>query len=236
MCEVLSASTRKLDLCGKRPIYAREGVGHLWLVDPVARTLEVFELRDREWVLILPPRITPHQVVIVPIPRGDWRTTVLPPRTGDRGAPDGCRRARRALTTGRCTSRGGSFGVGAAGRAVAAGDRSARVEQQQVLLARRDTREKLTAPMEGLEAHVAELLDAVQATLFARAVAFRDSHILRITLSDKFRRAFDGRPGLVSAPWCGSADCEAQIKADTQPAVRSAPRRPATACATAGRG
>ena len=52
LCEVLSASTRKVDLCGKRPIYAREGVGHLWLVDPTDRTLEAFELREGEWVLI----------------------------------------------------------------------------------------------------------------------------------------------------------------------------------------
>ena len=52
LCEVLSASTRKLDLHGKRPIYARERVKHLWLVDPVDRTLEAFELREREWVLI----------------------------------------------------------------------------------------------------------------------------------------------------------------------------------------
>ena len=52
VCEVLSPSTRKLDLHGKRPIYARERVGHLWLVDPVDRTLEAFELREGEWVLI----------------------------------------------------------------------------------------------------------------------------------------------------------------------------------------
>ena len=52
VCEVLSASTRRLDLHGKRPIYAREGVGYLWLVDPADRTLEAFELRDGEWVLI----------------------------------------------------------------------------------------------------------------------------------------------------------------------------------------
>ena len=52
VCEVLSASTRKLDLHGKRPIYAREGVAYLWLVDPTDRTLEAFELRDGEWVLI----------------------------------------------------------------------------------------------------------------------------------------------------------------------------------------
>ena len=52
VCEVLSASTRKLDLHGKRPVYAREGVGHLWLVDPVDRTLEAFDLCEGQWVLI----------------------------------------------------------------------------------------------------------------------------------------------------------------------------------------
>jgi len=51
-CEILSPSTRKVDLMEKRPIYAREGVGHLWFIDPIARTLEAFELRDGEWVLI----------------------------------------------------------------------------------------------------------------------------------------------------------------------------------------
>ena len=52
VCEVLSASTRKLDLHGKRPVYAREGIAHLWLVDPVDRVLEAFELYDGQWVLI----------------------------------------------------------------------------------------------------------------------------------------------------------------------------------------
>ena len=51
-CEVPSASTRKLDLVRKRPVYAREGVPHLWLVDPVERILEAFELREGQWVLI----------------------------------------------------------------------------------------------------------------------------------------------------------------------------------------
>ena len=52
VCEVLSASTRRLDLQEKRPVYAREGIAHLWLVDPADRTLEAFELRDGQWVLI----------------------------------------------------------------------------------------------------------------------------------------------------------------------------------------
>ena len=52
VCEVLSASTRKLDLHEKRPIYARAGVPHLWLVDPADRTLEAFELHDEHWLPI----------------------------------------------------------------------------------------------------------------------------------------------------------------------------------------
>ena len=49
VCEVLSPSTRKFDLEEKRPVYAREGVGHLWLVDPAARTLEAFALSGGAW-------------------------------------------------------------------------------------------------------------------------------------------------------------------------------------------
>ena len=52
VCEVLSGSTRKVDLHEKRPVYAREGVGHLWLIDPTDRTLEAFELHDGQWLLI----------------------------------------------------------------------------------------------------------------------------------------------------------------------------------------
>ncbi len=52
VCEILSPSTRTLDMGVKRGIYAREGVPHLWFVDPEARTLEAFELRDGQWVLL----------------------------------------------------------------------------------------------------------------------------------------------------------------------------------------
>jgi Uma2 family endonuclease len=49
VCEVLSSSTAALDRGRKRELYAREGIGHLWLVDPEASTLEVFQLRDGKW-------------------------------------------------------------------------------------------------------------------------------------------------------------------------------------------
>ena len=52
VCEVLSPSTRRIDQNEKRTIYAREGVSHLWFVDPDAWTLEVFALREGQWVLL----------------------------------------------------------------------------------------------------------------------------------------------------------------------------------------
>jgi Uma2 family endonuclease len=52
VCEVLSPSTRRLDLTEKRDRYAAAGVRHLWLVDPDARTLEAFEAREGQWLLI----------------------------------------------------------------------------------------------------------------------------------------------------------------------------------------
>ena len=52
VCEVLSPGTRRLDLTAKRDIYGGAGVGHLWFVDPLARTLEAFELRGGAWVLV----------------------------------------------------------------------------------------------------------------------------------------------------------------------------------------
>lgn len=51
-CEVLSPSTVRIDRHEKAAIYAREGISHLWFVDPATRTLEVMELRDGHWVLL----------------------------------------------------------------------------------------------------------------------------------------------------------------------------------------
>lgn len=51
-CEVLSPATQRIDRILKLPLYAREGVAHVWLVDPIYRTLEVYELRDGVYALV----------------------------------------------------------------------------------------------------------------------------------------------------------------------------------------
>jgi prolyl-tRNA synthetase len=97
------------------------------------------------------------------------------------------------------------------------------IEKSQVVLARRDTREKSTAAMDGLAAHVAQLLVTIQRALFDRAVAFRTEHTTRTDSYDEFRQILDGRPGFVVSPWCGSATCEANIKTETQATIRNIP-------------
>lgn len=51
VCEVVSPTTARLDRVRKMPIYAREQVGYLWLVDPLLRTLEVYRLEEQRWVV-----------------------------------------------------------------------------------------------------------------------------------------------------------------------------------------
>ncbi len=52
VCEVLSPSTARIDRLGKPQIYRREKVAHMWVVDPVARTLEAYRLNDGTWTLL----------------------------------------------------------------------------------------------------------------------------------------------------------------------------------------
>ncbi len=52
VCEILSPSTEAFDRSEKLPVYAREGVSHAWLLDPLARTLEVLQLQSGRWSIV----------------------------------------------------------------------------------------------------------------------------------------------------------------------------------------
>jgi prolyl-tRNA synthetase len=91
------------------------------------------------------------------------------------------------------------------------------------MMARRDTRTKESMPMDGLAAAVVAKLDEIQAALLQRARAYRDEHTTRVSSYDEFKSVMEGRPGFVIAGWCGGAECEAQIKADTQATLRNIP-------------
>jgi prolyl-tRNA synthetase len=77
--------------------------------------------------------------------------------------------------------------------------------------------------MADLATRVPALLEEIQANLLARARAFREEHTTEVSSWDEFKNAMEGRPGFVIASWCGSAECEAQIKAETQATLRNIP-------------
>jgi prolyl-tRNA synthetase len=183
--------------------------------------------------LILPPRVAPYQAVIVPIPRGNWQETVLPKARDlrDTLVAGGVRVVlddRDAYTPGWKFAEWELRGVPLR---LEIGPKD--IEKSSVLVARRDTRKKDAVSMDGVIDHVRALFEDIQRNLFAQAVKFRDEHTQRVSSYTEFKAVMEGRPGFVVAPWCGSADCEAQIKAGTQATIRNMPleaARPAGGC------
>jgi prolyl-tRNA synthetase len=173
--------------------------------------------------LVLPPHIAPHQVVIVPIPRGDWKQTVLP--KAEAIANDlRAQGVRVKLDADEENSPGWKFAeweLRGVPLRLEIGPKD--IEKSQVFSARRDTREKAAIPMADLATRVPALLEEIQANLLARARAFREEHTTEVSSWDEFKSAMEGRPGFVIASWCGSAECEAQIKAETQATLRNIP-------------
>jgi prolyl-tRNA synthetase len=173
--------------------------------------------------LMLPPRIAPYQVVIVPIPRGNWQETVLPHarQIRDTLVGQGIRVMlddRDAYTPGWKFSEWELRGVPLR---IEIGPKD--IEKQQAMLVRRDTREKTPTPVDGLPGIVANVLEAIQRNMLERARAFREEHTSSTVSWDEFTQILEGRPGFVIAPWCGDDACEAEIKAATQATIRSLP-------------
>ena len=176
--------------------------------------------------LILPPRVAPYQVVIVPIPRGNWQETVLPKAREIRDGLVAAGRARDARRSRRVHAGLEVRRVGAARRAGAPRDRSeGHREVAGHAGAARHAREVVCARWTGCRAHVVALLDEIQKALYQRALKFREEHTTRVASYDEFKAVMEGRPGFVIAGWCGSEECEAQIKAETQATLRNIPVR-----------
>ncbi len=186
--------------------------------------------------LVLPPAVAPYQVVIVPIGRDNWRETVLPRALE---LQQQLRQAGIRVTLDEREERPGwkfaEWELRGVPLRLEIGPKD--IEKSQVLLARRDTREKAGVPMDGLIDRVRELLDEIQSNLLQRAIQFRSEHTQNAETYDAFKAAMDGRPGFVISPWCGDAACEAQIKTDTQATIRNMPidgAAPAGGCVRCG--
>jgi prolyl-tRNA synthetase len=173
--------------------------------------------------LILPPRIAPFQVVIVPIPRGNWKETVLPRAQAIREELVALG-VRVKLDDRESQTPGWKFNeweLRGVPLRLEIGPKD--LEKSQVVLARRDTRAKSFVPMEGLGSHVVALLGTIQQALLDRARQFRETHTTVTDSYAEFTSTMEGRPGFVVSPWCGSEACETAIKNDTQATIRNIP-------------
>src|SRR4051812_33690655 len=154
--------------------------------------------------LVLPPNVAPYQVVIVPIGRENWREAVLPKAQAlQQQLVDAGIRVTLDERDERPGWKFSEWEMRGVPLRLEIGPKD--IEKSQVLLARRDTREKMSVPLEGLTARITVLLEEIQDGLFQRALKFREEHTQRVSSYDEFKSVMEGRPGFVIAGWCGSA-------------------------------
>ena len=174
--------------------------------------------------LVLPPRIAPIQVVIVPIYKGEEQKAILDAKVaelvasfkaaGIRVKYDNSDHARPGWKFAEYELKGVPIRI-----AIGARD----LENKQVELARRDTKEKSAVAMEGLTQTVENLLVEIQNNLFERAKQYRDEHITKADTWDDFLNILDTKAGFVLAHWDGTAETEDKIKELAKATIRCIP-------------
>ena len=97
------------------------------------------------------------------------------------------------------------------------------IEAGQAVIVRRDTREKIVTALENLSAKLAQVLDTMQKEMLERARAHRDSHTYDVQTYEEFVKTINEKPGFVRAMWCGDQACEDKIKEDTTATARCMP-------------
>ena len=97
------------------------------------------------------------------------------------------------------------------------------IENKHCVVVRRDTREKLTLPLEGIAESVARILSDMQSDMYKRAEEHLMSSIYTATDYEEFKDIADNKPGFIKAMWCGDVECEERIKADTTATSRCIP-------------
>jgi prolyl-tRNA synthetase len=171
--------------------------------------------------LVLPPRLAPIQVVIVPIWKGtDPKDAILAAAAHlrDRLAKAGIAvtlDARDNLSPGFKFNEWELAGVPLR---LELGPKD--LDKGTVMTVRRTDRFKMPIPLDAAAEHVPALLDAIQEGMFAAALARRDAAVRAVDGYDQFKQVLDGEGGFLLAHWCGRTVCEQQIQDETKATVR----------------
>ena len=97
------------------------------------------------------------------------------------------------------------------------------IEEGHAVVVRRDTREKITVGLDEIAERIPEIMDQMQNDMYNRALKFRDEHTYDATTYDEFKDTIANKPGFVRAMWCGDEACELKIKEDTTATSRCMP-------------
>ena len=174
--------------------------------------------------LILPPKIAPIQVVVVPIYKGAEQKQQIDEKVqiwmedfkalGVKVKYDDDDNNRPGWKFAEYELKGVPVRI-----AIGARD----MQNNVVEIARRDTKEKMTVSMNGLANTVAVLLNDIQENIYNKAVIFRDANITKAETWEAFEKLLDDKGGFISAHWDGTAETEEKIKELTKATIRCIP-------------
>ena len=174
--------------------------------------------------LVLPPKLAPIHVVLVPIYKGDEEYRAAGARLDEIAAElkakglkvkvDDRDNVRSGFKFAEYELKGVPVRLALGPRDMAAGT---------IELARRDTLAKEVVPQEGLADRVAALMDEIQQNIYDKAFAYREEHITKVETWDEFLDVLDNKGGFISAHWDGTTETELAIKEATKATIRCIP-------------
>ena len=175
--------------------------------------------------LILPPKIAPLQVVLIPIPAKDEATKTKVNEKLHQLATEFKKAGLRVKVDDNDNTRPGwkfaEYELKGVPVRIALGARD--LENNVAEVVRRDTKEKQSISLDGLTTFVTNLQNEIQQNLFNKATAYRDTHITKVDSWDEFVTTLNEKGGFVSAHWDGEAETEATIKEKTKATIRCIP-------------
>jgi prolyl-tRNA synthetase len=174
--------------------------------------------------LVIPPRIAPTQVVIVPIYKGADKKEWLQEKGQELVRQIKTGGIRVQLDDNENTRPGWKFAeyeMKGVPIRIALGLRE--LENNTVELVRRDTKEKMILSLDELSSKIPELLEEIQQHLYNKALSYRDEHITRVDNWEDFEQLLDGKGGFAAAHWDGTVETEEAIKEKTKATIRCIP-------------
>ena len=174
--------------------------------------------------LVLPPKLAPIQVVIIPIYKGDEQKQMIDAKVKEFMLQFKALGIRVKYDDNDNTRPGWKFAEyemkGVPVR-IAIGARD--MEKNIVEVARRDTKEKTAVSIDGLADTIHVLLNTIQDNIYSKAKTFREENITNVDTWEEFEKLLDGKGGFIAAHWDGSAETEDKIKQLTKATIRCIP-------------